>query len=88
MQDNLNTGDPDSRKYVSLACKNCRDKHRRCDGKIPCTRCFNLKLECQYVHAKTRGGFKKKGDTKKDILPVTGNFTKSLKQKFDNFFFN
>jgi len=45
-----------SRKYTSLVCVQCREKHRRCDGQQPCLRCKNWNLVCTFTKTKPRGG--------------------------------
>jgi hypothetical protein len=66
-----NSTDSDNqRKYISLACNSCRDKHRRCDGQKPCNRCKCWKLECTYSRTRPRGGYRGKPKKKTEIIPV------------------
>ncbi|KPM46268.1 hypothetical protein AK830_g284 [Neonectria ditissima] len=41
---------------ISTACLACRDKHLKCDGQRPCSRCTSLNCECVYVAS--RRGYK------------------------------
>jgi hypothetical protein len=44
------------RTTVPSACVQCRSKHLKCDGLIPCTRCSANSFDCLYV--RSRRGFK------------------------------
>ena len=58
------------RTYTSLACCNCRDQHRKCDGQYPCNRCRGRQLECFYSITKPRGGFRVKLLKNKPATPT------------------
>jgi hypothetical protein len=48
----------------SEPCYNCVEKHKSCDGGIPCDRCKELKLECVKKEHKTHSGTFVKGQGK------------------------
>ncbi|KAI9839870.1 MAG: hypothetical protein M1819_000062 [Sarea resinae] len=45
-------------RYVSIACNECKRRKIKCNGEIPCRRCGNLSLECQYAPNCCSGSFK------------------------------
>lgn len=42
------------RSNVTLACNECKSKKSKCDGRQPCSRCIDKKLNCYYDHGKDR----------------------------------
>lgn len=45
----------DLKVKMRTSCDNCRKRHRKCDGKLPCTRCAELGFHCVYSQRKKRG---------------------------------
>ncbi|RIB02399.1 hypothetical protein C2G38_2227927 [Gigaspora rosea] len=42
--------------YTTKACTNCRQKHAKCTGEVPCERCTRLNIVCTFsVSSKKRG---------------------------------
>jgi hypothetical protein len=60
---------PHSKVKLRTSCDQCRKRHRKCDGKLPCVRCANLGLHCIYSQRKKRG-IQKKDHPQLDSLHV------------------
>ncbi|KAK9329889.1 fungal-specific transcription factor domain-containing protein [Lipomyces starkeyi] len=49
-------GTATARRRISRACDKCNQFRTRCDGKLPCKRCSDLNLQCEYARqVKKRG---------------------------------
>ncbi|KAK9234152.1 hypothetical protein V1525DRAFT_350723 [Lipomyces kononenkoae] len=42
------TAHPDRQRRVELACRNCRERKKRCDGAKPCSYCNEQGWDCEY----------------------------------------
>jgi hypothetical protein len=51
-----NDSTPTSRASVAVACVACRNRHLKCDGESPCSRCLQDGSQCSYV--RSRRGWK------------------------------
>jgi len=56
--------DPNLLMGRTKACANCREKHIKCDGLAPCSRCIKKELECEFKRSAT---CKKRGPKKGKI---------------------
>ncbi|CAG8528324.1 26907_t:CDS:1, partial [Racocetra persica] len=45
--------------YVTKACTNCQDKHKRCSGRATCNHCTLFNLNCIFVDSGKKRGPKK-----------------------------
>ncbi|KAI9370114.1 putative Zn(II)2Cys6 transcription factor [Aspergillus egyptiacus] len=57
---------PRKRKRVSVACRSCRTRKSRCNGRQPCSSCEDMETECRYDEPPSRP------------VPTTGSATSAL----------
>jgi len=66
-----------ARKYLIVACDNCKKLHAKCDDKEPCTRCKSKGIEC------VRSTFTKRG-RKPKVKNKEALTEKQIKEKDDD----
>ncbi|CAG8693387.1 15822_t:CDS:1 [Racocetra persica] len=76
------------RPYVSAACTNCKRKHAKCSGVVPCKTCKVKNLKCHYAPGRKRGP-KEKSINRLDGAQITDQcndlgVTEYFKDPLDN----
>ncbi|CAG8685526.1 24_t:CDS:1 [Gigaspora margarita] len=64
--------------YVTKACTNCRQKHAKCTGEVPCERCTRLNLVCTFSASGKKRGPKKNNKLLEEVYSLD-----NLRNDFD-----
>ncbi|CAG8746405.1 4679_t:CDS:1 [Dentiscutata erythropus] len=68
--------------YATKACVNCRQRHIRCSGNVPCNHCTQRSVECVFINSGKKRGPK---TSQSSVIPEVQGYASSSPQQLDNY---
>eukprot|EP01125_Pyxidicula_operculata_P023238 TRINITY_DN994_c1_g1_i2.p1 TRINITY_DN994_c1_g1~~TRINITY_DN994_c1_g1_i2.p1 ORF type:complete len:369 (-),score=35.47 TRINITY_DN994_c1_g1_i2:262-1278(-) len=69
--------------YSHNACRNCKEKHLKCDGCQPCGSCTKKNVDCVYIQNGTHRKKRRTSESSQDMI-ILQNKLQNLQQRYDN----